>query len=674
MFYMVATLVQQACTKTSPIYILACDFATLTPPIQVLQSRGYLAAMSKKRARVSAAKDQPTLQAVHQITEAGKQTHLWAAKTRATYARHVHQACKWLQGHFLVEGHNDSEVYGDQIFKDTFECIPNQCLDKALALYLSWRGFQEHCSQSTINGIQAAFKMLDSNPVCSAEVNDVVASIRHKVNSEGAECSHSGMMQKEHMDCILAWSVSVCPLNIPFQYIQSTMAGLESAVILSKELNAVAFTLWTRNYELVKLKCGDINLDNAAIDGVFLKYLQGEEKSLMINDLSNYFEWVKFFHLGHPMGKGDFLFPAVGANGVLQPGEPLSHDTIQKWIDKAVVGSGIPRKFSTHCFHHGGGWVDGEHWDILMCYLLDELHCYENDHSDALSLISWDADGSLAGEATLVQPASTEVLCLAHTSLMADVAALHTKVNKVYNSQAVMSSDVRDMCEKFGDLSNWVQKVLTSTLTYDSSPPCCESVLIPIPTSHPPATLHAKPPHLPAMTSAHSALTASLNITTLPPQVPSLVGPQRTACLSALPVRLVISKVLVLHEDGMQTPKSEFWKDIVWHWKEGEPWLGLHVPLKDWPHHYYNGQHRQKFNTKYYQQHVTATEFIDKCQENKAAFFNAYGSAICKGHMELWKTIMKAWNWYHRDGQCCCHIKDEAYCNNSPAPERSGGS
>ncbi|KAL4068994.1 hypothetical protein J3A83DRAFT_4095365, partial [Scleroderma citrinum] len=56
----------------------------------------------------------------------------------------------------------------------------------------------------------------------------------------------------------------------------------------------------------------------------------------------------------HPMGKGDFLFPTVGANGVLQPGEPLSHDTIQKWIDKVVVGSGILRKFLTHCFCCGG--------------------------------------------------------------------------------------------------------------------------------------------------------------------------------------------------------------------------------------------------------------------------------------------------------------------------------
>ncbi|KAL4068162.1 hypothetical protein J3A83DRAFT_4054295, partial [Scleroderma citrinum] len=46
-----------------------------------------------------------------------------------------------------------------------------------------------------------------------------------------------------------------------------------------------------------------------------------------------------------------------------------------------------------------GRWADGEHVNTLMHYLLDELHCYENDHSDALGPISWDADVSLAGEA-----------------------------------------------------------------------------------------------------------------------------------------------------------------------------------------------------------------------------------------------------------------------------------
>ncbi|KAL4071493.1 hypothetical protein V8B97DRAFT_2023673 [Scleroderma yunnanense] len=115
----------------------------------------------KKGRALPAAKEQPTLHAAHQIKEAGKQTHLRAARTRATYGRHIRQGCVWLQSHFPVEGsqpppnHTEEilDVYGDPCFKDAFDCTPNQCSDKALALYLSWRGFQENCSQSTIDGI-----------------------------------------------------------------------------------------------------------------------------------------------------------------------------------------------------------------------------------------------------------------------------------------------------------------------------------------------------------------------------------------------------------------------------------------------------------------------------------------------------------------------------------------
>ncbi|KAI6028928.1 hypothetical protein EDC04DRAFT_2500724, partial [Pisolithus marmoratus] len=39
-----------------------------------------------------------------------------------------------------------------------------------------------------------------------------------------------------------------------------------------------------------------------------------------------------------------------------------------------------------------GSWAEGEHHDILMHYLLDELHCYENDHSNALALDSHEAN------------------------------------------------------------------------------------------------------------------------------------------------------------------------------------------------------------------------------------------------------------------------------------------
>ena len=47
------------------------------------------------------------------------------------------------------------------------------------------------------------------------------------------------------------------------------------------------------------------------------------------------------------------------------------------------------------------------------------------------------------------------------------------------------------------------------------------------------------------------------------------------------------------------------------HWMVGEPRLCLFVALKDWPHHYYNGQYRRQFNSLYYQQSVIGKEFIN---------------------------------------------------------------
>ncbi|KAF8833371.1 hypothetical protein BDN67DRAFT_857019, partial [Paxillus ammoniavirescens] len=46
-----------------------------------------------------------------------------------------------------------------------------------------------------------------------------------------------------------------------------------------------------------------------------------------------------------------------------------------------------------------GGWAEQEHRDTLIRYLLDELHTYETDYSDALAPVSRGANESLAGEA-----------------------------------------------------------------------------------------------------------------------------------------------------------------------------------------------------------------------------------------------------------------------------------
>jgi hypothetical protein len=44
----------------------------------------------------------------------------------------------------------------------------------------------------------------------------------------------------------------------------------------------------------------------------------------------------------------------MGVNGIVHHGEPISHDTVQAWIDKAITEAGIPRgagdNFTTHTY------------------------------------------------------------------------------------------------------------------------------------------------------------------------------------------------------------------------------------------------------------------------------------------------------------------------------------
>jgi len=74
-----------------------------------------------------------------------------------------------------------------------------------------------------------------------------------------------------------------------------------------------------------------------------------------------------------------------------------------------------------------------------MRYLLDELHSYKEDFSDALAPTSREASASFAGEAALVHPASTEAVRM----LTADVAALRKDIVNMSASQDALAEDVR---------------------------------------------------------------------------------------------------------------------------------------------------------------------------------------------------------------------------------------
>ncbi|KAG2081810.1 uncharacterized protein F5147DRAFT_735404 [Suillus discolor] len=287
----------------------------------------------------------------------------------------------------------------------------------------------------------------------------------------------------------------------------------------------------------------------------------------------------------------------MGANGIMQPGQPLSHDTVQKWIDEATTGAGILGCFSTHCFRRGGaqywfmfapvgqrwslamvrwwgGWADGEQRNTLIRYLLDELHTYETDYSDALAPFSREAESSLAGEQALMRPASTEELRMVHASVTADVNRLRVDVSAVNDSL----------------------RSLTSMVQATSS--CLKAA------GHLPPTQLEEDPRFTLLRVSASGSAESPQIST-----PRHVHPPPT---HSRPLNgLVIPRLPLVRSNGLKTPKAESWRDIITHWLVGDPDRGLKTPLKDWPQEWYQGPNR-KLAMQYQNRAVVAREFINQ--------------------------------------------------------------
>ena len=119
-----------------------------------------------------------------------------------------------------------------------------------------------------------------------------------------------------------------------------------------------------------------------------------------IDMYSHFLYWLKFLqnYIYHrALGDDDYIFPAIGSNGVAHIGNPVPHNTIQKWLDDFIgaceinVGHG---RLTTHCFHHGGaqyhfmyapfgkqwslavirwwgGWAEGEHVCVISYFTND---------------------------------------------------------------------------------------------------------------------------------------------------------------------------------------------------------------------------------------------------------------------------------------------------------------
>ncbi|KAL4082078.1 hypothetical protein V8B97DRAFT_2020558 [Scleroderma yunnanense] len=301
---------------------------------------------------------------------------------------------------------------------------------------------------------------------------------------------------------------------------------------------STAWMIWTRCFELI--------MDATLVNHVLTRYLRGKQDTLTTNERNVYYEihlrnqkdltscnlffwlvvwvrWVEHVQLGQAMVDGDYIFPAIGANGVLKPCKPLSQDAVQEWISEATMGTGIEGTFTTHCFHQGGA----QYWfilclqhNMLICYLLDELHSYKNDHSDTLGPFSCEADMSLAGEHALAAPATREELQMFQLSVSTEICKLNNNIQAILRN---VTNSLQDLTQNFA--------------THSSTP----LVILALRTNH--ISPHYMFPQLPAV-------------------LPSLVTTESNTLTYSSPSPFIPS-VPFTHMDGMTTPRNKAWRDVI---------------------------------------------------------------------------------------------------------------
>ncbi|KAI6010810.1 hypothetical protein F5J12DRAFT_781793 [Pisolithus orientalis] len=274
--------------------------------------------------------------------------------------------------------------------------------------------------------------------------------------------------------------------------------------------STIAFTLWTRNYELLKLKCRDVKLDMTELSltinehntyfKIHLKNHKGWQrkldKGMREADLqSNHYKIYPCPDMGKPMTEEDFLFHTIGTNDMLQPGSGGVQNS------QNVHNALLPLWWSAVPLHvHTSGAAMDPCTGLVVRQVV---------RSNTLQPVPHEGDHSLAGKAVLIQPASTKVLSMAHASITADVASLHMTVREVKEASCSLSTDFR-----------MPQAVQPSDVLFLMSLPSC-------------------------------------------------IRPQRIKThMSTSLLGVVILDMPVLHPNGTQTPKSDSRRDIVHHWTE----------------------------------------------------------------------------------------------------------
>ncbi|KIJ40842.1 hypothetical protein M422DRAFT_780639 [Sphaerobolus stellatus SS14] len=319
-----------------------------------------------------------------------------------------------------------------------------------------------------------------------------------------------------------------------------------------------------------------------------------------INMYFHFLRWLAFLQqyiYCRGLQSDDYIFPAIGANGIAQPGSPISHDTIQKWLDEfggaqhRFMEAPIGKCWSLSIIRWWGGWAQGEHRDTLLWYLVDEINHFEEGHRDALRPCLPETKRSFLGEHEHFQvPNKLEIQQIFHTEVASATQTIFQNYEKLF--------------------STLLQTVAPLTVSPNSAD----------------AT---------SVTGARYGEYRNLRHATV------IHGPVASLQISGFsqPKNSEVSvRDLTLPNIDKKVPMSQRWQQVIKDWYNSDPSWNHHIPLKDWKQAWIT-ELRGTLAQKYYDRKLIVQQY-ECCNSDDAEFLRKWPMTV-EGPTALLNAINK---------------------------------
>ncbi|KAF5365299.1 hypothetical protein D9758_005473 [Tetrapyrgos nigripes] len=521
------------------------------------------------------------------------------------------------------------------------------------------------------------------NPMTSARVTDMLAACKNKDGE--AEKNQSRAMTMDDMMTIFNWSWRTCPDSAPVTTMEELHTKTEHLLMRAfMSAGFTLWTRDCRNCETSTLKAKDVEWnpdsrpnappgDPAAIN-IQLRERKGWQRKqskgqtqvnghlFRIPDqpqtpaidlkqrLTAWKDHLEMHLLKRPLESEDYLFPSIASNRKSQRVEftiPVSPETTKKMVNQYAESVGLPGagKYTTHCFRRGGaqyrfmyappgqrwtlamvkwwgGWSPNERHNTLVRYLLDELHTYEQDHSDALFPIDLVRGKSYLGEAAEQAPLKTSEARTLITGVVSNVvnnleSRVKALIYPLYPYPIEHSGSFP--CMPYPGIL-YPHSAAPSHLHYAQPCPPFHNNLLPN------STTNSQLSQLPEKQNKHAVITtntsASFNPIRYTPYGPIPIGPSSYAAAPSKPTHPIPDAPFLLQVPKISSSLSpvEAFRQLMKDWEVGDPERNLFCPLKDWKKEWItksvavlHGQHRK-----------VAEEFVNVYNRDEALFFDAF--------------------------------------------------